>query len=268
MKVTQITNSVFKIRMEPREVENLRKVYNREHSGETPVEKGDSKKVWSAIQKRLAKRCKGGVPQCVIQSMMSKPGAPSSWKANPEEWLSSSDIDKVQKEYVKLFPAYKYLGCVPIDFDKQSSLGTCLVDSLCSLDIGEIYRQGYSQIGIVFNTDVSTGPGQHWIAVFCDISPSLEYPRMTYFDSYAHKPEKEIQRLMKRWKEQWDALKVHGKGMVLSYNKTRHQYQDSECGMYCLYFHYCCLADISMEERVPDEVVRGFRGVLFHVGKK
>ena len=226
--------------MDPREVENLRKVYNREHPKEPPIAKDDAKKVWSTIQKRLAKKCRGGVPQCVLNSMMSRPDAPASWEKDPTEWLSSSDIDKIQKEYCMIFPAYKYLGCVPIDFDKQSSLGTCLVDSLCSINISEIREEGYNQIGIVFNTDVSTGPGQHWIAVFCDISPELEYPRMTYFDSYAHKPEPEIQRLMKRWKEQWDALKVHKKGMLLSYNKTRHQYQDSECGMYCLYFHYCC----------------------------
>jgi hypothetical protein len=73
---------------------------------------------------------------------------------------------------------------------------------------------------------------------------------------------------MKRWKERWDGLGIHKQPMVLSYNKTRHQYQDSECGMYCLYFHLCCLLQIPMEERVPDSVVRGFRGMLFRVGRK
>jgi hypothetical protein len=56
--------------------------------------------------------------------------------------------------------------------------------------------------------------------------------------------------------------------MVLTYNKTRHQYEDSECGMYCLYFHLCCLLQIPMETRIPDSVVRGFRGMLFRVGRK
>jgi hypothetical protein len=200
--------------------------------------------------------------------MIVKPGAPSSWEADPTEWLSSADIDRLENQYAKVFSEYKYLGCIPMDFDKQSSLGTCLVDSLCSLDISDIYKDGYKSIGIVFNTDVSTGPGQHWIAVFCDISPDLEYPRMTYFDSYAHAPEPEIKRLMARWKQQWDALKIHKKGMALSYNKTRHQYQDSECGMYCLYFHYCCLMGLPMGKRVPDDFVRWMRGSLFRVGKK
>jgi hypothetical protein len=73
---------------------------------------------------------------------------------------------------------------------------------------------------------------------------------------------------MKRWKEQWLQAGVHQQPMKLTYNKTRHQYEDSECGMYCLYFHLCCLLGIPMEERIPDPVVRGLRGMLFHVGKK
>jgi hypothetical protein len=252
--------------MDEKEIENLRKVYNREHPSEKPIVAGNG--VWKEIRKRLHKKCSEGTKECIINAMISKPNAPASWEKNPQEWLSSLDIDKLEKEYVKLFPLYAFLGCIPIDFDKKSETGRCLVDSLCSIQIKQLFDKGYRQIGIVFNTDVSTGPGQHWISIFCDIRPEVEYPRFTYFDSYAQKPEKEIQRLMKRWKDQWDATGIHNKKMVLSYNKTRHQYEDSECGMYCLYFHYCCLLDIPMDERVPDSVVRSFRGLLFHVGKK
>jgi len=103
----------------------------------------------------------------------SKPKAPSSWKSNPEEWLSSLDIDAVEKQFKKVFTEYYYVGTVPIDFGKKSNTGKCLVNSLCSLDIKSIYNKGYRQIGIVFNTDKSTGPGEHWIALFCDIRPEL-----------------------------------------------------------------------------------------------
>ena len=254
--------------MDSAEIDNLRRVYNGEHPNETPIKKTNDNKVWNDIQKRLSDKCRKGVPQCVINSMMKKPGAPKKWIVNPTEWLSNLQIDSVERQYAKVFKTYKYLGTVPIDFDKKSVLGTCLVDSLCSMKIESVYKRGYTQIGIVFNTDYSTGSGQHWVAMFCDISPELEYPRMTYFDSYAEDPEPEFATLMKRWKAQWDDLKIHKKGMVLSYNNTRHQYQHSECGMYSLYFHYCCLMGIPMKERIPDEVVRGFRGVLFHVGKK
>ena len=246
-----------------REVENLRKVFNKENPKLT-VRSGEPDIVWKNIQSRLHDKCDKS-NECMVLSLLSKPKAPGSWKSNPEEWLSSLDIDAVEKQYKKVFTEYYYVGTVPIDFGNKSKTGTCLVNSLCSLDIKSIYNKGYRQIGIVFNTDKSTGPGEHWIALFCDIRPELEFPRITYFDSYAQKPEKEIVNLMKRWSETWDATKIHKVPMKVTYNKTRHQYEDSECGMYCLYFHLCCLMGTPMKSRIPDQVVRGFRGLLFKV---
>ena len=246
------------------EVDNLRKVFNKENPT-NPVRAGEPETVWKNIQLRLHEKCDDKSTECIIVSLLSKPKAPDSWKSNPEDWLSSTDIDAVEKQYKKVFSEYYYVGTVPIDFGKKSKTGACLVDSLCSLDIKSIYNKGYRQIGVVFNTDKSTGPGEHWIALFCDIRPELEFPRITYFDSYAHKPEKEIKELMKRWSETWDATKIHKSPMQVTYNKVRHQYQHSECGMYCLYFHLCCLIGTPMKSRIPDQVVRGFRGVLFKV---
>jgi hypothetical protein len=254
--------------MDRKTVENLRQLYNKEHPSESPIPKGESITVWKAIQKRMKKVCDDGVAQCVLNGMMAKPKAPGSWEKNPEEWLSSLDIEGVEKQFMKVFPDYTFLGCVPIDFDKKSAMGTCVVDALCSLRIDDLHKQGYDKIGIVFNTDVNTGPGKHWVSLFANIGEEYEYPRITYFDSYSQQPEPEIQRLMGRWKQQWDATGINSKPMELTYNKTRHQYQDSECGMYCLYFHYACLMGIPMEKRVPDDVVRAFRGVLFSIGKK
>ena len=247
-----------------REVDNLRKVFNKENPSAKPIRSGEPTVVWKQIQNRLHDKCDKST-ECMILSLMSKPKAPGSWRTNPEEWLSSTDIDAVERQYAKVFSEYFYVGTVPIDFGKKSKTGTCLVSSLCSLDIKGLYNKGYRQIGIVFNTDKSTGPGEHWIALFCDIRPELEFPRITYFDSYADKPEKEVVQLMKKWSETWDSTHIHSKPMQVTYNKTRHQYENSECGMYCLYFHLCCLTGTSMASRLPDKVVRGFRGLFFKV---
>ena len=254
--------------MDEDEIENLRKVYNREHSDEPEIPAGAAIKTWSAIKKRLHSKCKDKANQCILKNMMKKPEAPNSWETNSAEWLSSIEIDEMEKEFCKIFKEYYYVGTIPIDFDKKSKTGSCLVSSLCSLNIADIYKKGKTKIGIVFNTDVSTGPGQHWIALFANVGPEYEYPRITYFDSYSHKPEIEIQTLMNRWKEQWDETKINSKPTELTYNKIRHQYEDSECGMYCLYFHWCCLTNIPLEERVPDKVVRAFRKMLFSISKK
>lgn len=246
------------------EVERLRTVYNRDHPG-SPIPQGTAEQTWAALQKRFHEECRTGKSSCIIANMMSKPRAPESWNVNRYEWLSSDDIESVEKEYEKLFADYAFLGCVPIDFDMQDETGKCLVSTLCSTNIKKLYDDGKHRIGIVFNTDPHDGPGEHWIALFADIRPELEYPRITYFDSYAHKPEKEIQKLMKRWKEQCDAMAIHLKPTQLTYNKTRHQYKDSECGMYCLYFHNACLNEIPMDSRIPDDVVNGFRNLLFRM---
>ena len=232
------------------ELANLRKVYNSEHPKEPPI---PEENIWEELQKRFQSKCKSARTECIIAHMLQRPKAPNSWITNPTEWLSSSEIENVEKEYEKLFIKYKFLGCIPIDFDLKSKTGKCLVDALCSINLKDLEKQGKRQIGIVFNTDIHTGPGQHWMCVFCD----LDHPRITYFDSYAKRPEKEIQILMKRWKEQFDGP------METTYNTTKHQSKDTECGMYCLYFHYCCLNNISMEERVPDETMVLFRQLLF-----
>jgi hypothetical protein len=249
------------------EVERLRQVYNKEHKHEQPIPEGTPDEVWTALTRRMKENCTTGNAECILASLMRRPKAPKEWALDRSEWLSSDDIDAVEHNYVRVFADYEYLGAVPIDFDLKSDTGKCLVSTLCSLNLKDLHAKGKHRIGIVMNTDPHDGPGQHWVAVFCDIRPELEFPRMTYFDSYAYTPEPEIRKLMSRWKEQCDSLRLHPKDMQLTYNKTRHQYRDSECGMYCIYFHYACLMEIPMEDRIPDDVMNGFRNMWFDMPK-
>jgi hypothetical protein len=246
------------------EIEHLRSTFNHEHP-QHAIPRGTTSQTWEQLKSRFHSMCETGRTECIISHMINRPRAPDSWITNPTEWLSSEDIERVEKQYEKLFHAYTFLGCIPIDFDLKSETNKCIVDALCSTNLKDLYRKGKTSIGIVFNTDVHTGPGQHWISLYCDIHPNLEEPRITYFDSYAHKPEKEIQRLMKRWKEEWATAGIHSKPMVTSYNTTRHQFKDTECGMYSLYFHYSCLNGIPMDKKIPDDVVNSFRRLLFKV---
>ena len=249
------------------EIKNLCEVYNKDHPKESKMscEGRNSDDVWVELQKRLGAKCKTGRAECIVAALLRRPKAPAEWSLNREEWLSSDDIDAVEKNYTDLFPNYYYVGAVPIDFDLQDETRKCVVSALCSMKLHELYKKGFQRIGIVVNTDPHDGPGEHWVAVYADLRPELAYPRVTYFDSYALNPEGEIKRLMKRWKEQWDATGIHSKGMKMTFNKTRHQYKNSECGMYCLYFHYACIMNIPMGERMPDDVVNTFRNLLFRM---
>lgn len=254
--------------LDDEEVERLRTVYNKEHDKETPIRKGDVETVWNELRKRLEAKCKTGRAECIVSALMRRPKAPSEWAVNRYEWLSSDDIDAIEKSYEELFPDYCFIGSVPIDFGLQNETRQCIVSTLCAMKITELAKKGKHRIGIVINTDPHDGPGQHWVCVFCDVRPELEYPRMTYFDSYAQSPEPEIKELMRRWKKQWDSAGTHKSPMKLTYNKTRHQFKDSECGMYCVYFHYACLMNLPMAQRIPDDVINSFRNLLFRMPKK
>jgi hypothetical protein len=249
------------------DVERLRTVYNKENPKEPAIPKGTPEKVWKVLQQRLQAKCKTGRAECIVSALMRRPKAPAEWLVNRYEWLSSDDIQAIEDSYEEIFPDYYFVGAVPIDFDLQTETRKCLVSALCSMKLSELAKQGKHQIGIVINTDPHDGPGQHWVCVFCDIRPELEHARMTYFDSYAQSPEPEVKELMRRWKEQWDATGVHKNPMKLTYNKTRHQYKDSECGMYCVYFHYACLTHLPMNRRIPDDVINSFRNLLFKMPK-
>jgi hypothetical protein len=253
--------------LDEEQVERLREVYNKEHPKEKPIAKGETEKVWGTLQKRLAEKCKTGRAECIVSSLMSRPKAPAEWALNRYEWLSSDDIQEIENNYMKVFPNYFFVGSVPIDFDLKNETRECLVSVLCSMKLPELYKKGYERVGIIFNTDPHDGPGQHWIALFADIRPELQHGRITYFDSYAQQPEPEIKKLMRRWKDQWDATKIHPQPLKLSYNRTRHQYKDSECGMYCLYFHYACLTELPMNQQIPDDVINSFRNLLFRMPK-
>ena len=262
MSVLNKRMSVF----DEEEIKRLCQVYTRDHPREPRVDcKRPAEEVWKELQKRLASKCKTGRAECIVSSLLRRPRAPKEWTVNREEWLSSDDIDAVEKNYMDVFADYYYVGSVPIDFDLRDETRKCVVSALCSMKLQDLYAKGKERIGIVINTDAHDEPGQHWVAVFCDLRRELEYPRVTYFDSYASVPEKEIKTLMRRWKEQWDATGVHSKPMKLTFNKTRHQYKDSECGMYCLYFHYACLMNLPMNERMPDDVINAFRNLLFRM---
>jgi uncharacterized protein YejL (UPF0352 family) len=88
------------------------------------------------------------------------------------KWLNTTNINNVIKQYQEKYPDFLYLGAVPMDFDD-------LPIGIRKLKIDKLYDRGKTQIGIVFNTDTSDMPGEHWISLYCNLKKYQIY----YFDS-------------------------------------------------------------------------------------
>jgi hypothetical protein len=195
--------------------------------------------LWSEIDKRLNQKCDSEwcwIEQEFVKRLGSKelksifrPKMPRSWKKNKYEWLNTTDIETVMKQYEKKYSDFKFIGPVPIDFDYEYSVGQCIVNELCNLKIKNLLKNKISRVGIIYNLDPHDKPGSHWVAMYMDLNKKKVY----YFDSYGTEPPDEVKKLVDRIQEQGREM---GMEIEYDYNTTRHQYQNSECGVYSMYF--------------------------------
>jgi len=158
-----------------------------------------------------------------------RPKMPKLWWNKPREWLSTTDINNVLRQYQDANNDFIFIGAVPIDFDFKDKFDRCIVNEICNMNLKNLERKGIKRVGIVFNLDKHYEPGSHWVALFINLIQDEIY----YFDSYGIKPPKEVRVLMNRLKKQGNNL---NKNIKLKYNNVRHQFKNSECGVYSINF--------------------------------
>jgi hypothetical protein len=193
------------------------------------------------------------------------PESPPEWKKNPNEWLSSIDIMNVMKQYEKAYKCFDFIGPSPIDFDTRKLYGECVWDELCNFSLEDQIKQGKTKIGIIFNTDPHNKPGQHWISMFINIKKK----KIFFFDSTGDPKPSEIIDFIDRLKEQGLNLnpKIHFR--VDSNEGIEHQYGNTECGIYSLFFIVHMLEDKLTEHYLKthilkDEYMNKYRHVYFN----
>jgi hypothetical protein len=192
---------------------------------------------------------------------------PDSWKKKPNEWLSSVDIMKIMKQYENKYNDFEFLGPSPIDYDAHKYNGECVWEELCEFSLKKTLDNGKKRVGIIFNLDPHYKQGSHWVAVYIDTIIGEVY----YFDSYGKntsygtKVPSQIKKFMKN--VQLQSIKI-GKKYKLFYNRRRHQYGDSECGMYCLYVIIEMLNGVTFKKlnkkKIPDLKMLKLRKVYFN----
>jgi Ulp1 family protease len=143
--------------------------------------------------------------------------------------------------------------------------GECVWEELCNFSLVDQIKNGKTKIGIVFNTDPHNKPGQHWISMFINIKKGIIF----FFDSTGEKPSAEIMKLVNRIKDQGLALSPKKVFKFDSNSGVEHQYGNTECGIYSLFFVVHMLEDKMTEyylktHIIKDDYMQKFRKVYFN----
>jgi len=193
------------------------------------------------------------------------PKQPDTWKKNPTEWLTNIEILEKMKQYEKAYKCFKFIGPTPINFDTRKLYGECVWDELCNFNLEKLIKKGKTKIGIIFNTDPDYKPGQHWISMFINIKKKTIF----FFDSVGDEAPDEIKKLIERIKEQGLALNKKIVFKVDSNAGTEHQYGNTECGIYSIFFIVHMLEDKVTDHYLKthilkDEYMQEFRHIYFN----
>jgi len=254
----------------------MRNAWNK-HAKKNETQKIKSKKpkeIWQFFKDNIStcKRESCWLQQPFIQSKKTNklkyytfaPKYPDSWYNNKIEWLSSQDIHRVMRQYKREIPEFDFKGPSPIDYDSKDIYNPekkCVQEDLCMFDLKSQLQSGKTKVGIIFNLDPHNKGGSHWVALFIDCKKHKIY----YFDSYGDAIPDRIMRLVETVKQQ---AREMSKKFSFYYNDRRHQYKNSECGMYCLYFIIALLKnkpfDKFLNKRVKDEEMEETRKKYFN----
>ena len=218
------------------------KAYNKEHSNDTIQEHSNlntlnPSKYKIYLLEELSKKTKN---ECTNQkcwttqsfmkhlnNIMREQIIKFTWRTDgPQgrfDWLSTYNVNGVMEQTEKKYTEFKFLGAVPMDFDNLPET------NIPNLNIDKYIKNNKNKFGIIFNLDESWKSGSHWVSFFSDINNGSIY----YFDSYGIRPEPRVRKLMRKF---YNYCTEHNINAVSDYNKIRHQYGGSECGVYSINF--------------------------------
>jgi len=233
-----------------------------------------AKSLWTNIHTKMK-----GVSKCATEKCWStqfagtkhlggtafRPSMPSAWKANQNEWLSTTDIEVVLKQYEYADQTFHFVGAVPVDFDSPADsgeMGKCVTQTLCNTNIKHWLKKGFRKIGVVFNLDTHHESGSHWVSLFLDLAQN----HVLFYDSYGAAPPYEIHTFMEKIASQLEGL--NQSPCAIRSNENRHQFKNTECGVYSMYFIASMLDGMSydtfIENGLTDTQMQRYRYSFYY----
>jgi Ulp1 protease family, C-terminal catalytic domain len=142
-------------------------------------------------------------------------------------------LDKWAKHSEDIFKGNKFYH-IPfqmIDFSRHNT-------ELANLDIPKLIKEGYKSFGVVLNTDVSSGGGKHWFAIYGDLDhkgTDKDPLIIEYFNSSGNSPMREVADWLEAM--QHTLLKNYSLEVEIVRSANRRlQNSMTECGVWSLMY--------------------------------
>ena len=208
--------------------------------------------------------------QVRLKEILFSPEKPKSWNKDPNTWLTNFDIENVLNQYEESHKNFDFIGPSFIDFNSQIG-NSCVDPEICNFNLEKFIKKGKNKIGIVFNLNKHNQSGSHWVSLFIDVKNKFIF----YFDSNGTDIPPEIKHLVDKIVEQGKKINIDFKVHI---NSKEHQYSNTECGMYSLYFIITLLTEMVADQsktipqllhffkkqRISDKDVEQFRNIYYN----
>ena len=256
------------------ELYKLRDIWNARHP-DRPIKTQNTKKIWEKLKEYYATIC--NKESCWVRQMTKNtklekelldafaPESPKEWEKNPNEWLSSIDILQVMGQYEKKYKCFDFLGPSPIDYDTHKLHDKCVWEELCHFDLYNHIKKGYTKIGVIFNLDPHYKGGSHWVSLFINIKEKTIF----FFDSAGEHIPQQIEKFVNTTIEQGKKLPDPINFKFDQNYPVEHQYGNTECGIYSLFFIIYMLEDkitghYLKTHIIKDKYMEKFRNVFYN----
>jgi hypothetical protein len=252
----------------------LKSMWNARHS-DRPITTSNPRLIWSHLKEYYSTTC--NKESCWVRQMTKNtslekelldafaPESPKEWKKNPNEWLSSIDILKVMNQYEKKYKCFDFLGPSPIDYDTHKMGGECVWEELCHFNLADHIKKGFFKIGVIFNLDPHYKGGSHWVSLFVNV----KHKTIFYFDSAGEPVPRQIKKFADNVAKQGLELTNPIKFKFDQNYPVEHQYGNTECGIYSIFFITHMLEDkinghYLKTHILKDKYMEKFRKVYFN----
>jgi hypothetical protein len=199
---------------------------------------------------------------------------------NSTALASDANIDETLRRWARVYPEFYPCPFTMMDFEKTGSFFD-QVDMVAVMK-GEVPANlgpGFGQVrrptncfGCVLNTDVSSGPGIHWVAAFVDCRGKAGTPwSVEFFNSVGNAPPKPVVRWMERTRAALAAYRRDGEVISVPVTDMDHQESQTECGLYAIYYIRRRLEGVPFsfffQQIVPDDAMTMFRAHVFRAAR-